>query len=465
MEAQRGKARAQSAFGGKKQDDFILTNEAALAAAGDVFEGYTTTIATGVRVLALFDDQRRPVETLGPDASGFVVLERTPFYLEAGGQVSDSGRIVSEPGRAEAVVDAMARTRPGLPRAHHVTVRTGTLRVADTVTAEVDRDARDRTRRNHTATHLLHAALRQTLGTHVKQAGSLVAPDRLRFDFSHYQPLTREEIQTIERLVNAEIVRNTTVETAERSTAEAIAAGAMALFGEKYGDRVRVVSVPGFSLELCGGTHVRATGDIGFFAITSESGVSAGTRRLEAVTGDGAVLWAQAERDHLSRILETLRVPPDQAVEAIDRLQSDARRLAREVTQLKAKAALGGSAAADQGGDLTEIAGVRVVRRRVSGLDKDALRELSDSIRSTLKSGVVILAATTDDKVHLVAAVTQDLANRVKAGQIVKELAPMVGGKGGGRPDFAEAGGRDVAKVDEMLAASEGVLAKLLAGQ
>ena len=271
MEGQRDKARAGSTFGGgKKSEEFSLTEDAtsaALKSAGDHFEGYTTTRVIGEPVLALFDEDRQAVDHLDHGQSGYLAIARTPFYLEAGGQVSDAGRIFSEATGASATVDGLARIRPGLPRAHRVHITAGTLRARDVVTAEVDSDARNATRRNHTATHLLHAALRQVLGSHVKQAGSLVSPDRLRFDFVHFQPVTAEELGRIERIVNEQIARNTTVTTDVRPTTEAIAAGAMALFGEKYGDSVRVVSVPGFSLELCGGTHVSATGDIGFFAI------------------------------------------------------------------------------------------------------------------------------------------------------------------------------------------------------
>src|SRR6185436_14738071 len=283
MEGQRDKARKGSDFG-KKGEEFAFAAEpvsAALAGAGDHFEGYASTRVTGVPVVALFDERRQPVDVLSVDQSGYVALARTPFYLESGGQVSDTGRIVNDASGAAAAVDGLTRIRAGLPRAHRVRVTTGELRVRDIVTAEVDADVRDATRRNHTATHLLHAALREVLGTHVKQAGSLVAPDRLRFDFFHFQPVTRDEIDRIERIVNAQIVRNTPVATEVRSTQEAIEAGAMALFGEKYGDKVRVVSVPGFSMELCGGTHVSATGDIGFFVIVAESGVAAGVRRIE----------------------------------------------------------------------------------------------------------------------------------------------------------------------------------------
>jgi alanyl-tRNA synthetase len=463
MQSQREGSRAGSAFGARKGEEFSI-DAAALAGAGDQFEGYTGTRVTGASVLALFDDSRQPVQSLATGAHGYVALARTPFYLEAGGQVSDAGRIVNEATGATATVEGVVRIRPGLPRAHRVRVDSGTLNLRDIVTAEVDAPTRDATRRNHTATHLLHAALRQVLGTHVKQAGSLVAPDRLRFDFVHFQPVSRDELDHIERIVNQEIVRNTTVTTEVRSTEEAIQAGAMALFGEKYGDSVRVVSVPGFSMELCGGTHVRATGDIGLFAIVGESGVSAGVRRIEAITGSGAIAWAQHQRVTLGSILETLHAPEDQAVAAIEKLQSEAKKLAREVSQLKTKLAMGGGGPASEGDEAVEVAGVKLARRKVADLDKDALRSLSDSLKAKIQSGVVVLASATDGKVQIVVAVTPDLTAKVKAGQIVKEIAPIVGGGGGGRPDFAEAGGKQPEKIDEMLEATKGVVARLLGG-
>jgi alanyl-tRNA synthetase len=338
----------------------------------------------------------------------------------------------------------------------------GTLRPGDAVIAEVDEAIRDATRRNHTATHLLHAALRQLLGKHVKQAGSLVAPDRLRFDFVHFEALTRDQLDRIERAVNEQIVRNTPVETAERPVEEAIEAGAMALFGEKYGETVRVVSIPGFSLELCGGTHVRATGDIGPFVILSESGVAAGVRRIEALTGLGAIAWLQQQRQVLQRLTASLHTSDDQVPDAVERLLVETRRLGREVAQLKTRLALGAHAGPTGAQEATEVAGVKLARRRVAGLGKDALRELADSIKGELKSGIVVLASATDGKVQIVVAVTPDLTGRVKAGQIVKEIAPIVGGGGGGRADFAEAGGRQPERIDEMLAASESVVARLL---
>jgi alanyl-tRNA synthetase len=460
MEAQRGKARAQSAFGGKKGEEFKIESDGPLAGVGDQFDGYASTRVAGVPVLALFDEARQPADRLGAGSMGYVALARTPFYLEAGGQVSDAGRIVNEANGATATVEGLARIRTGLPRAHRVRVTSGELRVRDIVTAEVDDDVRNATRRNHTATHLLHAALRQVLGTHVKQAGSLVAPDRLRFDVHHFQPITREELNRVERIVNEQICRNTPVTTEVRSTEEAISAGAMALFGEKYGDKVRVVSVPGFSMELCGGTHVSATGDIGFFAVIAESGVAAGVRRIEAVTGLGALEWAQRQREGLAAVLHALDVREDRAIEAVEKLQTENKRFAREVSQLKTRLAMGGGG--EHGEDTVDVAGVKLARRKVADLDKDALRNLADSLKAQIKSGVVVIGSATDGKVQIVVSVTSDLTARVKAGQIVKELAPMVGGAGGGRPDFAEAGGKQPEKIDEMLKASEAVVARLL---
>jgi len=462
MEGQRDKARAGSTFGGSKKGvEFSVTDEATLAATGDQFEGYASTTVSGVPVLALFDETHQPVESLEGGASGFVALARTPFYLEAGGQVSDSGRITNEATGASASVQGLIRIKPGLPRAHRVRVEQGALRVRDIVNAEVDADVRNATRRNHTATHLLHAALRQVLGTHVKQAGSLVAPDRLRFDFQHFQPITADEILRIERIVNEQIVKNTPVTTDVRSTEEAIASGAMALFGEKYGDKVRVVSVPGFSVELCGGTHVSATGDIGSFQILAESGVAAGVRRIEGLTGLNAVTHVQEQRASLQRIVDALHANPDLAVDTIEKLQAEAKKLAREVSQLKTKLAMGGGATG-QADEAVDVGGVKLARRKVADLDKDALRGLADSLKASIGSGVVVIASEQDGKVQVVVSVTADLTARVKAGAMVKALAPIVGGGGGGRPDFAEAGGKHPEKIDEMLAAAPAALQTLL---
>jgi alanyl-tRNA synthetase len=464
MEGQRDKARGKSGFKeGRKDVAFVFGQDGQDGGElRDAFEGYSTTNVTGVPIVAMWTEDRQPAQELGAGQSGYVALARTPFYLEAGGQVSDSGRITNASGAA-ATVEGVARTGAGTPRAHHVRVSSGTLKTRDIVTADVDADVRNATRRNHTATHLLHAALRSVLGTLVHQKGSLVAPDRLRFDFSYAQPITREELDRIERIVNEQICRNTPVTTdVDVAPEKAIAAGAMALFGEKYGDKVRVVSVPGFSVELCGGTHVSATGDIGFFAILAESGVAAGVRRIEAVTGAGAVAWAQQQRASLDAVVTVLKVNPDQAVEAIERLQADGKRLARDVTQLKTRLATGGSGAGESD-DSIDVAGVTLVRRKVADLDKDSLRGVADSLKAKIKSGVVILACSGEGKVQVVVAVTADLTSKIKAGQIVKEIAPIVGGGGGGRPDFAEAGGKQPEKIDEMLEASRAVVERLLA--
>jgi alanyl-tRNA synthetase len=469
METQRRQARAKSTFEAGRAEEFALTDQesrAELEAAGDRFEGYTTTLVQGVPVLALFDDHRRQVDALAEGQTGVIVLERTPFYLEAGGQVSDNGHIRSEATGAQAIVEGLSRTGPSLPRAHRVRVTRGRFHVRDLVTAEVDRETRDATRRNHTATHLLHAALRQMLGSHVKQAGSLVAPDRLRFDFIHFAGVTSDELQQIERIVNREISRNTPVQTEVCTTEDAIAAGAMALFGEKYGDRVRVVSVPNFSLELCGGTHCSATGDIGSFLILQESGIAAGTRRIEAVTGAGAIEYVQRQRALLSGILNALNARGEQGTEAVQRLQADVKRLSREVSQLKMKLATGGGGESAGAGSSTdeavEVAGVRVVARRVEGLDRSALRDLADTLKSKLKAGIVVLGAASEGKASIVVAVSEELRNRAPAGQIVKQLAPIVGGGGGGRHDFAEAGGKNPERLDEMLARSRQVIEQLL---
>jgi alanyl-tRNA synthetase len=471
MEGQRERARAGSSFEAKKTQEFAFASadaRSAALAAGDRFEGYASTAVSGVPVVALFDAERRQIEELKQGEAGFVVLERTPFYVESGGQVSDSGTIANDARGAQAQVNGLLRLAPGGPRAHRVTVARGTFKPRDVVSAVVDDALRDATRRNHTATHLLHAALRQVLGGHVKQAGSLVAPDRLRFDFVHFQAIPREQLDEIERLVNEQIYHNAPVQTDVRSTDEAMASGAMALFGEKYGDRVRVVSIGDgtFSKELCGGTHVRATGDIGFFAITQESGVAAGVRRVEALTGAGAVAHYQHQRQVLDRIAGALNASPEHIADLVQRLQADAKRLARQVDELKMKAALGGGSGArgEAGGqdDVREVKGVKVIARRVSGLEKAALRGLSDSLRDRLGSGVVVLASDNDGRVGLVISVTKDLTDRVQAGRLVKELAPIVGGGGGGRPDFAEAGGKDPSRIDELLARAPEAVGSLL---
>jgi alanyl-tRNA synthetase len=463
MQGQRERARASSAFDGKKGEEFSFASDEAreaLRRAGDAFEGYADTTVKGISVVALFDANKKPVNALNDGDSGYVVLTKTPFYVEAGGQVSDQGWIETASGRSR--VSGVVRLGPGLPRAHRIDTVDGPLAARDLVTAEVDCALRDATRRNHTATHLLHAALRKVLGPHVKQAGSLVAPDRLRFDFVHFSALTREQLEQIERTVNEAIVKNEVVNTTVRNTQEAIAAGAMALFGEKYGDKVRVVAIGdgAFSTELCGGTHVGATGDIGVLLITEESGVAAGVRRIEAVTGLGAYELFRKSVDELdaARALAGAGSLP-QWIEAQSKALS---KLQKENQQLKTKLALGGGGgAADD--DRVEIAGATLIARQVADVDSESLRTLADTLKSRLKSGVVVLAAPMPEgKVSLVVTVTPDLAKRAPAGQLVKTLAPIVGGGGGGRPDFAQAGGKDATKITELLAAALKEVTRLL---
>ena len=462
MEGQRQQARAKSTFKAAGAQDTAWDApddlKQSLERAGDQgFRGYEHT-ALNTQVLAIFDERRRSIDGLAAGEHGFVVLAQTPFYLESGGQVSDVGTIRAPQG--EARVTGVIRVS-GWPRLHAVHLASGVLNGRDLVTAEVAEDTRDATRRHHTATHLLHAALRQVLGGHVKQAGSLVAPDRLRFDFVHFAALTREQILEIERIVNEQVLRNTPVQTEVKNTDEAIAAGAMALFGEKYGDRVRVVSVPGFSVELCGGTHVRATGDIGMVAVISESGVAAGVRRVEAICGLEAVKAYQRDRDELAGVAAALTARPGELASRITALADENKRLSRELQQARMKAAMAGPGGGAED-DAVEVAGIKLVAREVAGLDKDGLRALVDKQRDKIKSGVVVLASPSDGKVSIVVGVTPDLTKKIPAGQVVKQLAPIVGGGGGGRPDFAEAGGKDASKIKDLLAASRTLVEKML---
>ena len=466
MEGQRERARAGSTFDQKKAAGFTYASDAARTAleqTPDRFVGYETTQVDDATIHALFDATRAQVDALAAGAEGYLVVDRTPFYLEAGGQVSDTGRLVSGSGEAT-IAGGLVRLAPGGPRAHRITVSTGLVEIGARATLSVDAPRRDAIRRNHTATHLLHAALRQVLGPHVKQAGSLVAPDRLRFDFVQPTAIPADAIARIERIVNDEVLKNTTVSTEVKPTAEAMAAGAMALFGEKYGDTVRVVSIPGFSLELCGGTHVRATGDIGLVAITSESGVAAGVRRIEAVTGTGAYEHYGALQHGYHELLHTLGSDAAQAKGAVERLQADVKRLTRELQDAKVKAAMGGGSGASASGtdDRVSINGASLIARRADGLDRAGLRTLADSLKGQLASGVVVLASEDDGKVSLVVSVTKDLTGKVQAGQVVKQIAPIVGGGGGGRPDFAEAGGKDPGKIADLLKESRVVVERML---
>jgi alanyl-tRNA synthetase len=464
LEAQRDKSRDTSTFKGVGVREAWRPGDETrrrLELAGDRgFRGYDTT-RIDVDATALFDGTRSEVTSLAAGQSGFIALSETPFYLEAGGQVSDVGTISGPNGRA-AVTDVI---RVGSwPRLHAIDVTDGRITLGERVAAEVTTVVRDATRRNHTATHLLHAALRRLLGPHVRQAGSLVAPDRLRFDFVHFSPVTRDELLRIEHLVNEQVIGNLPVRTDVRNTQEAIAAGAMALFDEKYADEVRVVSIEDFSMELCGGTHTRATGDIGSFTILSESGVAAGVRRIEAVTGFDALAAARAARSTLLELARSMHVRPEELPERVAAQQDEIKRLTRSHHELQVQLATrppGGHEDAVAEEDVGQ--GVTLVRHQVRNLDRVALRSLVDQHRDRIKTGVVILASPSDGKVVLVVGVTPDLVSRVPAGQLVKQLAPIVGGGGGGRADFAEAGGKDASKIRDLLAASREVVTRMLA--
>ena len=467
MAGQKAKARAGSSFDSKKGDNFTFMagdEREELRAVGDHFDGYTETTLKGVPVLALFNDQNTSVVSLEAGENGYVALGKTPFYLEAGGQVSDQGWMEPASGQRSRVT-GVSRLGPGLPRLHRVENIEGRLALRDLVTTHVDVALRDATRRNHTGTHLLHAALRKVLGPHVKQAGSLVSPDRLRFDFQHFSAVTTEQLLDVERIVNAAILKNDALSTAVRNTQEAIAAGAMALFGEKYGDQVRVVAVGdgSFSTELCGGTHVKATGDIGSLLITAESGVAAGVRRVEAVTGLGALGLARQALDEIKMAMDVSGAKRGEVPLYIQGIQQVLSKTQKDLQQAKTKLAIGGTGGGTDE-DQVEISGTTFIAREVKDVDKESLRALADTLKSRLKSGVIILAAAMPDgKVSLVATVTPDVATKAPAGQLVKQLAPIVGGGGGGRADFAEAGGKDPAKIQDLLKEARGLVEKLLA--
>jgi alanyl-tRNA synthetase len=353
---------------------------------------------------------------------------------------------------------------------HKVKIEKGTLKVGDTVSAEVDVEKRDATRRNHTATHLMHAALREVLGTHVKQAGSVVAPNYLRFDFSHYQPLTRTEIEEIENLVNYHILRNEPVETNEMAVEEAMRSGAMALFGEKYGEKVRVLSIKGaediFSKELCGGTHVRATGDIGLFKIVSDESIASGVRRIRAVTGVDAFARFRESEAIVDKVTADLRTSRAELPAVVGKLQEELKKSRREADELRMKIATGaiGGKSANGGDDdsARDVAGVKVLAQEASGLDSAGMRQLSDALLDRIKSGVVVLGRSSDGKVSLIVRTSADLVGRIPAGKVIKELAPIVGGKGGGKADMAEGGGAQPEKLAEALEASYGIVERLL---
>ena len=421
-----------------------------------VFEGYRQTRSDGCEVLAIIGPNGQGVQELKPGEQGEVILDHTPFYAEAGGQVGDRGWLYSEDHNT-VVADVTGCYYPiqGV-RAHQVTARQS-IRVGDKVDAVVNTDIRESTMRNHTATHLLHAGLREVLGKHVKQAGSLVDPKHLRFDFSHFTAVADEELQDIEDIINKEVLQNERVEVIENVPIDVAVNEykAMALFGEKYGDRVRVIKIGDFSTELCGGTHTAATGQIGLIKILKEGSVSSGVRRVEAITGESSV--KHFRRDHqLGNVVASLAArseatdPAEALKQEIERREAEIKRLQRELDQARMKSASSSVASVNE--KIKDVRGVKVLAHRVDNLERGQMRTLIDQLRDKLGSGVVVLGSAQDGRVALIAGVTKDLTSRIQAGKVVGAVAQKVGGKGGGRPDMAEAGGNNPAALDSALA-------------
>jgi alanyl-tRNA synthetase len=443
MEAQRGRARAASKFGAELRDSVKLSGKTD-------FSGYER-LADGAQVTALIFDGAI-VDVLKKGQEGQVILDHTPFYAESGGQIGDTGILKS----ASARFTVRDTQKIGASFSHVGVLESGEMHVGDVVAAQVDVERRKSIALNHSATHLLHAALRKILGTHVEQKGSLVAADRLRFDFSHTQALSQDELRRVEDLVNSTIRENAPVETRVMALDEAVAAGAMSLFGEKYDSDVRVLSIGDFSMELCGGTHVERAGDIGLFKLTGESGVAAGIRRVEALTGRAAYEWVVHTDQVLRDIAGMLRGSREDVDEKVRELVERSRRLEKEVQQLKSKIASG------HGGDLSsqakDVGGVKVLAVQIDGADVRSLRDATDQLKSKLGSSVIVLASVLEGKVVLVAGVSDDLVARIKAGEIAGLVAAKVGGRGGGRADFAQAGGTQPENLGAALAGVESLV-------
>jgi alanyl-tRNA synthetase len=438
MGQQRERARAASKFGAQGAVEY--------SGQKTEFHGYDALNLDG-RIVAVYKDGAS-VPAIEAGDTAVIVLDRTPFYAEAGGQVGDRGQLVTSRGTFH-VRDTQKIQSEVF--GHHGVLHTGRFAVGDKVEAKVDTAARARTAYNHSATHLMHAALRTVLGPHVQQKGSLVDPDRTRFDYSHNEPLSERQVREIEQLVNAEIRRNVPVEARIMKYDDAIKTGAMALFGEKYGDEVRVLKMGEFSTELCGGTHVTRTGDIGFFKVVSESGIAAGVRRIEAVTAEGALAWVQQQEVNLQQVATALKAPAQEVTQKISQIVDNVKQLEKELARLKSKLA------SSQGDDLVvqaiDVKGAKVLAAAIDGADAKALRESVDKLRDKLKSCAVVLASSEGGKVTLIAGVTADLTAKVKAGELVNFVAQQIGGKGGGRADMAQAGGNDPSKLPAALAA------------
>jgi alanyl-tRNA synthetase len=445
MEAQRHRARAGASFAAGDEGESVAVYQ---RLSGEIprveFVGYDT-LTTPARILAMVAGVQRVREAAEGDEVE-VILDRTPAYAESGGQMGDTGTLVGRQGRAE-ILDTYCRGNKLI--VHRVKIRQGGLHENEDVAVTVETPRRLGLRQHHTGTHLLHAALRRVLGTHVAQAGSLVAPDHLRFDFSHGASVKDREVEAIESLVNEQVQANTPVTHQEMNLKEALASGAMALFGEKYGDHVRVVKIGDFSTELCGGTHLDATGQIGFFKVDTEGAVASGVRRIEALAGTAAVEAVTRQQRVLREIGDILKISPAEAPLRLRKLLDEQRTLERQLQELQGKAAR--SRADDLVAGARQVNGVAVVTGRIDGLDADGLRAVADRLRERLGSGIVLVGSVIDGKINLVAAVTKDLTKRFHAGKLVQEVARAVGGSGGGRPDLAQAGGKEPAKLDAAL--------------
>jgi alanyl-tRNA synthetase len=407
------------------------------------FTGYDCTNGEGI-VTALFDQEGKATQTLSAGQTGIVILDRTPFYAESGGQIGDKGQLQFAGGNFT-VTDTK---KQGMVHLHFGKLETGTLTVKVKVDAEVD-SARQAIMLNHTATHLLHAALRRVVGNHVLQKGSLVAADRLRFDYAHHEPLSTEQLFAVERLVNQQIRANLTGKVETMSPEAASKKGAMALFGEKYGDEVRVLSIGEFSMELCGGTHVKNTAEIGLFKIIGETGIAAGIRRIEALTGDDALSWSEATEMQLHTVAQMLKTNRQNMIVKLEQTFEEKRQLEKELSRLKSQ--LAGSKSTDLTSQAVDIQGIKVLAAQVDGIDAKTLRELVDQLKEKLNTGIVLLATVEDQKIRLAAGVTKNCTDRLSAGALVNFIATKLGGKGGGRPDMAQGGGEDLAGLVPAL--------------
>jgi alanyl-tRNA synthetase len=445
MQEQKQKAMASWKGSGESAVSPVF-NEVLQKNGASKFTGYDSTHGEG-QVVTLIKNNKNVTSVNEGDECDLLV-DQSPFYGESGGQVGDVGRAYND----HAILDIINTTKP-LPNliVHHVKVVQGTVKASDPLTLEVDATKRNDTALNHSATHLLHAALKEVLGGHVKQGGSLVGPNRLRFDYTHFSPMTDKEQARIEALVNEKIRENIAVDTDEMDIETALEKGAVALFGEKYGDSVRVVSVPGFSKELCGGTHVSATGNIGFFKIIQETGIASGVRRIEAVTGPGAYERIQKEFDNLGGIRSLIKAQPDEELKKLQKLIEKNKELEKQVASLKEKMVSGKANGSSLEDDVQKIGDVSLLVKKLEGVDAKTLRTFIDNAKNQLKSVVVVAGATDNGKVLLAAGVTKDLEDRYHAGNILKKVAEVVGGKGGGRPDMAQAGGSKPEKLDEAL--------------